>query len=312
MKCKHNLKICKCTSCLSKVLEDMMKNKKFKKPCHVNAFIMTPSSSSAPVIRTLTQAEITDPSACTTIPLTSTCDISLLQLGKCQSPEGKWCRFIDRGNGFITSLVVPKGCGGCYNFDLSASVGLSGTISFAVTQIGGPTFSSSANFPLPVTVDLKLCEQLSREICIGDEVFESGEDCFTSVTFPIIDAPCATETLPNNDFTTRAFDIADSILQSVLSLFENLAPLPNQFSNLNVSGIVCLKDCQRLVPCLTIRPFDIERIFNVALAAVLTNPNVLLTTPITVTDIKLSLSCLSLKLFRIDDCCDECDCKKQH
>ena len=133
MKCKNNPKICECNSCLFKVLSYMRKNMKFQKSCYVNAFIMTPSTSSAPVIRTLTQAELTNPDACTTVPLTSTCDISLLQLGKCKAPEDKWCRFVDRGNGFITSLVVPKGCGGCYNFDLSASVGLTATISFTVT-----------------------------------------------------------------------------------------------------------------------------------------------------------------------------------
>ena len=309
MKCKHNLKICKCNLCLSKVLSDMMKNKKFQKFCYVNAFVMTPSSSRAPVIRTLTQAEITDPSACTTIPLTSTCDISLLQLGKCKAPEDKWCRFVDRGNGFITSLVVPKGCGGCYNFDLSASVGLSATISFAVTNISGTVFSSSANFPLPVTVDLKLCEQLPREVCIGDELADREEDCFTSVTFPIIDAPCATETLPNNDFNTTSFVIGGDVDSPAVQLLETLASRENQFSSLAVSGTVCLKECQRLVPCLTIRPFDIEKSFNIGLSL---NVNFTLTTPITLTDIKLSLSCLSLKLVRIGDCSDECDCKKRH
>ena len=311
MNCKHNLKICDCNSCLFKILSYLAKNEKFQKPCYVNAFIMTPSSSPAPVIRTLTQAEITDPSSCTTIPLTSTCDISLLQLGKCKAPEDKWCRFVDRGNGFITSLVVPKGCGGCYNFDLSASVGLSATISFSITNLAGTVFSSSANFPLPVTVDLKLCEQLPREVCIGDEIADRAEDCFTAVTFPIIDSPCVTETLPDNDFTTTSFIIATfSFFPAFVSLFESLAPLPNQFSNLSVSGMVCLKDCQRLVPCLTIRPFDIEKSFNAGLAGLLTNPAFIL--PITATDIKLSLSCLSLKLVRINDCCDECDCKKQH
>ena len=310
MKCKHGLQIRKCDSCLDKVLTFLIE-KKCK--CYANAYINIPSSSSN-IIRSFTQEELFSIS-CLAIPLTSSCNGSNLQLGKCKSPQNSWCRYIDRSNSFITSIVVPKGCGGCYNFDLSASVALTATLNISLAVVGAATFPLSFPINVPATVELRLAEQLEREICVTDEVADLAENCFTSQTFPIIDIPYATETLDGTSIGSIATTIVSLIIQifffgANLSDIETLLSDPKNISNLSVSGTVCLKDCQRLVPTLTIKDVvNFDNIINLlpSLLPPLIGPPVLV--PFTLTNIQLSLSSLSLKLVKLDKCTEDCSCK---
>ena len=272
--------------------------------CYANAFIAVPNSIST-VVRTFTQEEITG-LECLTVPLTTICDGTLLQINQCKSPQDKWCRIIDQGNGFITSLQVPKGCGGCYNFDLSASVALTAIFTLTVA-LGSPPvffFSSSANLNVPVKASLKLSEQLPREICVADEVAEIPERCFTAVTLPLIDTAMASQILAQSSpfsIFIRLINLSTSDIGDVGRL-TRLGSEDPFFSNLAVSGTVCLRDCQRLVPTLTLQPFNFSFIRE------------LLDVPIDVlsmTDIKLHLADLSLKLKRIENCPEDCQCKRR-
>lgn len=319
MKCKHNEDLAKCGACLGKVLSHLVKGQKMGCKCYANAFVMIPSATATPVIRTLTQAELTE--GCLTIPLTSSCSTGLLQIGGCKSPENKWCRIVDQANGFITSLQVPKGCCGCYNFDLSASVGITATVNTVVVTPFSviPPTPLAFNVPLQVTADLKLCEQLPREVCVADEVADVPEHCFTSVTFPIIDTPCASETLNgtdlNNLFATlfslllAALSISQGTLTLLLANF-NFLSSGIQLTNLAVSGTVCLRNCQRLVPCLTLRAFDVVDSLTVTVTGEGTSSLDL--NSISLTNIQLHLSCLSLKLVKIGECAEDCACRAVH
>ena len=307
MKCKHELTISKCDHCLTKVLTHLLKTEKRRCKCYANAFIMTPSQSGATVIRTFTQEELAA-SDCLSIELTSVCNGSQLQLGNCQSPQDKWCKIIDRENKFVTSVQVPRECGGCYNFDLSASVGMSATINLGFPVPGAVPLLFSTDVALPITVDLKLCEQLPREVCVADEVADTPESCFTAVTFPIIDAPCATETLSGTDLGNLLTVLTGLVVSAVDITSPNFSTAlarKNEFSNLAVSGTVCLRGCQRLVPCITIRDSAINQLLDLSVS--LLSQGAL--TLFTFTNIRLQLSCLSLKLVRLDNCPEDCRCQ---
>lgn len=332
MKCKHGQPICACNDCMSKVLAHLVKQEKvlsscslelINKPCrkcYANAFIMTPGSSGPRLIRTFTEAEITAPDACIMIPLTSSCDGLALQLGKCKSPDFKWCKYIDRENDFVTSVQVPKGCQGCYNFDLSASVALTATFNLVLEIIGAIGFTVTSNISLPSTVELKLCEQLPRHVCVVDSIADTPERCFTAELFPIIDTPCATESIVNTNLiplltllplTIPGFFSGSDAALALLQGLSQLSGAP-EFINLAVSGTVCLKECQRLVPCLTIRDLniDLDAITTTILGFIsqIQGASGSFVSP-TLTNIQLSLSCLSLKLVKIGDCCEDCQCK---
>lgn len=323
MKCKHNLLISKCDPCLSKTLAHLIKTssssyssssssckeeKKCKK-CYANAYIITSNQSLPPVIRTFTQEELlTDCGV--EVQLTSSCSNSLLEVGKCKSPENKWCRIIDRENLFVTSIQVPKGCGGCYSYDLSASVALMSELDLSVIftiQQQTLVLSLSTQVPIPAIVDLRLSEQLPREVCVADEISETPESCFTAVTFPLLDTASATETLGGLDPNIL---LSLFILTGVVNLLTGVTGIVNlnnglfnqnfKFSNLNINGIVCLRDCQRLVPTVTIRKIDIFEIFQSSLPANAT---------FSFSNIKLYLSGLSLKLVRLNSCPETCQCK---
>ena len=332
MKCNHGLSITKCDPCLTRILKHLIRKdsssseiiyksgksscksgcKKTCK-CYANAFITTPGQSQAPILRTLTQEELA--SNCgITVELTANCGNSLLQLGKCKSPQNKWCKIVDRENKFVTSVQVPKGCGGCYNFDLSASVALTGLLTFNLLGVfGTPPVTTLFDFTnlvsIPATVDLRLAEQLPRQVCVADEISETPEACFTAVTFPIIDTPSATVTLAG-DLGGTLLDVIFTIIFSVglvdLGLTNALFRSAPAYSNLAVSGTVCLKDCQRLVPTLLIRSLTIQDIFDPLSALLPANISI---TSVNLSNIQLSLSTLSLKLVRVGDCAEDCDCK---
>ena len=201
---------------------------------------------------------------------------------------------------------------------MSASVALSGLLTFDATIIivGTPPVTTDLNFSnlisIPATIDLRLAEQLPREVCVADEVSDTPESCYTAVTFPIIDTPSATETLPG--------DLGVTLLSILLTVILTPGPLnlglanplfrsAPAYSNLAVSGTVCLKDCQRLVPSLLIRSFAVQDFFD----AFATLPAIVSIAGdgFLLSNIQLSISTLSLKLVRIGDCSDDCDCKSR-
>lgn len=274
--------------------------------CYANAFITLPNETST-VLRTFTQDEInSERRECITVPLTASCSTPLLQIGNCKSPNSAWCRIVDQGNGYITSLQIPKTCCGCYNFDLSASVALNGTFNFTLTDLSPLTiFPLSYIVNIPCKVSLKLSEQLPRIYCVTDEVSATPEQCFTSVTFPIIDTPMATETLPDSIITSLFSLLNAGIATDTLNESNTINSQPITFSNLSVAGTVCLKSCQRLVPTLTVEPINLNELLGLPLTL---NGNVI--TLQSLTNVKLHLASLSLKLTRIGNCKAECDqCK---
>lgn len=297
MKCKHNFPILGCDPCLSKISRYLLKQDT-NATCYVNAFINQPISSST-TIRTFNQNEIISSSGdCLTIPLTSVCSGSLLQIGDCKSPQNAWCKVIDQANGYITSVQVPECCDGCYTFDLSASVALTAVLNSINVVV---SLSTRSIINVPVKATLRLSEQMSRDVCVADEIADTPQTCFTSVTFPIIDTASATSTLSETNIGLNignilVFDIANNLL----ALNTLSSEVPN-FTNLSVSGTVCLKSCQRLVPTLTIQPLNLDTLLNT-----LTQNTVI--TSLTFTDIKLQLANLSMKLVRICGCKKECNC----
>lgn len=310
MRCKHEKLLSKCDICLSKTLAYLIKsiNPKCYAQCYANAFILLPNATST-IVRTFTQEEITDQNQCLTVPLTSACSGSYFQLSSCKSPKDKWCKVIDQANGYITSLQVPECCCGCYNFDLSASVALTSTFSFTLAIVNSVTVSLSYDINLPVKASLRLSEQLPREVCVADELADRPESCFTSVTFPIIDTPMASAALGGQNFLPSITDLQNIIGNIIFNpiLESNLSQTPN-FINLAVSGAVCLKGCQRLVPTLTISPFDPSGIIGILTQFFDLNIGGAFTIDVTFTNTKLHLSDLSLKLVKIGDCAETCDC----
>ena len=300
MYCKHEKSISDCNSCLSKILSRLLKSSKFK--CYANAFINLPNASST-VVRTFTQEEITgqNQDECLTVPLTSSCSGSYFQLSSCKSPKDNWCKVIDQANNYITSLQVPECCNGCYNFDLSASVALISTFILTDSQVGS-TLNLTYDVNLPIKATLKLSEQLPRDICVADEISESPTECFTAVTFPIIDTPMASAVLGGNFFPSFT-EISTIIGSSALQIFiQNLLNQEPYFVNLSVRGTVCLKGCQRLVPTLTLFPF----IDTIAFDILSESSGAQFVT--TFANTKLLLSDLSLKLVKIGDCTENCRC----
>ena len=304
MKCKHSKSIEQCGSCLKKVLSKCARGENCK--CYVNAVILQPNSSST-VIRNLTSDEITNSDACVTIPLTTSCNGALqLQLGACKSPVDSWCKIVDSGNGFITSLQVPKGCCGCYNFELSASVTVTGTFNFTLFNLQGVAFLFSIDVNLSIRADLKLSEQIKRETnCVTDNVSTQQDSCFTSDIFPIIGLPMATQTLSQFDISS----FAALIFSGGPVVFSTASSQLPAFSNLSTSGLVCLKDCQRLVPTITLHPLDLNRIINalIQLEIAFNQPVGSLFGPLTLSNVRLHLANLSLKLVRVGSCETECN-----
>ena len=307
MKCRHGKSISKCDPCLSKIIKYIIRKDKDSCDCYANAFISLPVSTEN-VVRTFKEDEIffdgtSNTQDCVTIPLTTVCSGSSLQVGNCKSPVDNWCKVIDQANGYITSLQVPKDCCGCYNFDLSASVALTGQMNVGVAIVGADVINASIFVNIPVRATLKLSEQLPREVCVADEVADTPETCFTSVTFPIIDTASATENISTksllNPLQVIPFIVSTELTATLLDQQEH-------FTNLSVSGTVCLKSCQRLVPTLTIskleNPSSFISIFNA-----LQNPLV----SMNFTNIKLLLSDLSLKLVKLGVCKDDCSCKQK-
>ena len=324
MNCKHDFLISECNPCLSKILKHLVKTtkttsasssescqKKTKcKKCYANSYVRVSNQSLAPVIRTFTSDEL-ETECGTIVNLTSSCSNGLLEIGKCKSPENKWCKIIDRENLFVTSLQVPKGCGGCYSYDISASVALVSTLDLLL-DIDLAVLSTSTQVPIPAIVDLRLSEQLPREVCVADEVSDTPTACFTEVTFPIIDTTTATTTLGGLDLNILTIlfltlSVAIFLFGSITGPFSFANALFNQnfkFSNLNITGTVCLKECQRLVPTLTIRKTQIA---GALLSITDITPNVTISS----SNIKLYLSGLSLKLVKLDSCKESCQCKNK-
>lgn len=282
MICKHRKNLAECNSCSTTILT-ALHNRKKSCPCYVNALINLPESS---VIKTFTSEELYSLNSCIAIPLTSTCDGTAFKLGQCQS--GGWCKVIDSGNGFITSLQVPKGCDGCYNFDLSASVALTGDVS-VLTPGSTPT---TTQMNLPTKFTLKLTEQLPRNECVADQS-EQTSSCFTSVLFPIIDTAMS---------STSNLSLLEAVSRFVLFFLGTIEDVLSRdviISNLAFSGTVCLRSCQRLVPSLSLEPIEFLSTIPIAGAT------------FTTTNIKLSLFNMSLKLVRIGKCENDCDCKQK-
>ena len=308
MKCKHKQHILKCDPCLSKISHHLLNQNKQYNSCYVNAFINHPNSTST-TIRTFTQEEVFSNSSngeCITIPLTSSCSGSLLQVGDCKSPENAWCKIIDQANEYITSIQVPDCCDGCYTFDLSASVALTATMTVNLPTDSGILLTTTSFINAPVKATIRLSEQLPRDICVADEVSETPEKCFTSVTFPIIDTASATSTLSETNIGLLLGIITSVLLAQIADSFSLLTTfsteVPN-FTNLSVSGTVCLTPCQRLVPTLTIQPINVSDLIS----ALLQSANLALIS-LNFTDIKLQLANLSLKLVRVCDCKKTCTC----
>ena len=280
MKCKHSKDIETCKTCKTKLVGQLISR---SCDCFANMFIRLANADTV-VIRTFGDELLTD--TCLSIPLTTTCDGTSFQLGNCSSPQGKWCKIVDRGNGFITSLQVPKGCSGCYNFDLSASVGLTAIIQLTSNFV---VFELS----LPATFTLKLSEQLPRDDCVADEIVDDPSSCFTSTIFPIIDTATVTASYSSIfGLVSELFAFPNFIATSVA--------LQKKIKTLSCSGIVCLKDCQRLVPSLSIAAFDIRQLSSIIQFIGTLGP----------VTYNLHLADLSLKLNRIGDCTNCTDCTK--
>ena len=324
MRCKHDFLISECNPCLSKILKHLVKTTSSSstalcetetkcKKCYANAFIITSNQSLAHVLRTFTSDEL-ETECGVTINLTSSCSNGLLEIGKCKSPENKWSRIIDRENSFVTSLQIPKGCGGCYSYDVSASVALVSTLDLSLLIVTSVTalISTSTQISIPAIVDLGLSEQLPRDVCVVDDVSDTPLACFTATTFPMIDTTTATETLGGLDL--NIITLVFLVFSIVVFLFGGaVGPLSFasgffeqnlKFSDLNITGTVCLNECQRLVPTLTIRKTQFAE-------ALLSITDLIPPLTFSFSNIKLYLSGLSIKLVRLDSCKESCQCKNK-
>ena len=294
MKCKHALKFSKCKKCFKTGIVNISNKDK----CYANGFIVIPSQSESVNVRTFTFDEFNS-LLCTNIPLTGSCDGSLFQLGKCKSPKNSWCKKVDRENGFVTYLQVPQCCGGCYYFDLSASVSITASITLTTINVSGEVDILTINTSIPITVDLKLGEQLEREECIIDSTVQTNEKCFSSSIFPLIDTPISSVTLNGNDILNL----------STLPISPNIYEFPAYFSNLSTSGMICLKDCHRILPILSIRKSELDKYLTI-LRRIYFFSQSETQVIFTVSNIQLRLANLSLSLIRLGDCEENCLCKK--
>ena len=294
MKCKHFKPILDCFPCYDKVLRQLIKSNKSKS--YANMFTNLQSSI---VVRTLTSDElfpipIAFLGTCIEVPLTSSCDDNLFKLGKCKSPSDAWCKVQDKENKFITSIQIPKCCDGCYSFDLSATVGLTGIVQVPDPSV--PTTLNSFTLNLSANITLKLSEQVQKGNCFVES--NLVDVCYTSLTLPILDTPKVTEL--NSTFLENLGIITLLGLVGLEGFSRNDTI---KFTNLAVSGIVCLRGCQRLVPSLTIQLFNFARLLR-TITPGLTIPDI--------SNVKVHLSNLSIKLVRIGECNDECEsCKKK-
>ena len=349
MKCRHHLQIKDCDICSKVVVvkakhhiknsdtEECPSHKTQKPYCckeaFVSAYIQTSVDTEPIVVRTFSPAELlpegvtfggvtgpgvgstgfgTGSGLCTPFAITGSCDIPLLNISECQKPKGKWCRVVDRQNGFFASLQVPKCCGGCYNFELSASLVLTATFNAGLLTailgvllgVLGPAPTLPTEFAVPFTYDLKLAEQERRTRCVIDSAVSQEAGCFTATLLPIIDSPSATTSYTNT--------IGVETLQPV---------------NAALAGIICLHGCERLIPAVSIRSvgittggtFALVSDVLTALGGVLAVLGDLIGALVPVADLatlllgaitgfRLRLANLSLKLVRLGDCPEDCDC----
>lgn len=347
MKCRHHLSIKDCDICSKVVIVKQKHHGKVTRtdecsPCKpekkycckeafVSAFIQSSVDTDPIVVRTFAPAELVPEGVtgvgvgglgsgsglglCTPFAITGTCDIPLLNVSDCQKPKNKWCRVVDRQNGFFASLQVPKCCGGCYNFELSASLVLTAVINQGVLTgllgvvlgalVGGADFPSE--FTVPFAFDLKLAEQERRTRCVVDSVASQETGCFTANLLPIIDAPSSTGS------NTNTVGVG------------TFTPVPAA-----VAGIICLHGCERLIPAVSIRSvgnstggtFSLVTDVISVLGTVLALLSGVLATLLglggitslllgSLTAFKLRLANLSLKLMRLGDCPEDCDCHKR-
>ena len=329
MKCKHNISILKCEACVLGVLIDCEKTTQKckeltkKKNCFVSAFIEPGTCTSATgatgatgtvgfgydilatkLISTFTLEQLTAGSPtnilCKPLPITGT----FLQLGACRSSG--WGLAVERDPivGPYAFVQTPKCCSGCYSFELSASVTLTGTVgtlTISLDPLGLPVINviDGIETSLALTFDLSLCEVKQDVQCTGKTISVSRR----SLTH-IPDAPCASTTFsPPSTFGL-------SLLTLEIPLISNIPiPLPILIPalvtgihpiNLSTSGIICLKDHTKLVPCITIRGVQATQLISLLGISVS-----LISGPF-----NLRVTCLSLKLKKIkheqcvDICCD--------
>ena len=350
MKCRHHLQIKDCDICSKVVVVkakhhkkssseecgQQVKNKNYCcKEAFVSAYIQTSVETEPIIVRSFAPAELLPEGTtfggtggtptgfgagsglCTPFAITGTCDIPLLNLSECQKPKNKWCRVVDRQNGFFASLQVPKCCGGCYNFELSASLVLTATFNpglltsllSAVLGLLGTDATLPSEFTVPFTYDLKLAEQECRTRCVVDSVASQETGCFTANLLPILDAPSASASNTNT--------VGVGQFQPV---------------NAAVAGILCLHGCERLIPAVSLRSVGITSGGNFQLVSdVLSLVGGLLTLLLTIlggllpgvgadiqtvllgaiTGFRLRLANLSLKLMRLGDCPADCDCHRR-
>lgn len=321
MKCKHGTSILKCESCVLGVLVRCEEATK-KRSCFVNAFVSPgtcvagtgatgsldgsafgydPAATHLIGTFTLDQLTAGSPTSilCKPLPITGTS----LELGACRSPFG-WGLAVERDPivGPYAYVQTPKCCSGCYSFTLSASVALTGVVgalSISLDILGLPviTVTGGTETSLAVTLDLSLCE-------VKQDTQYSGRTltvCKKSLTH-ICDAPCASTTFsPPTTFGLTLLTIEIPLI-SIISIPLPL-PIPTFVGgihpiNLSTSGIICLRDCAKLVPCITIRGVQATQLISLLGISVS-----LISGPF-----NLRLTCLSLTLKKIkhDPVCNPC------
>lgn len=310
MKCKHGTSVLKCESCVLGVLIKCEESIK-KKSCFVNAFmcpgVCTVSGCTGSIsgsisgcigpipfgynaeathlISTFTSSQLSPGTSnsilCRPLPITGT----YLQLGACKSPMG-WGLGVERDQvgGPYAYLQTPKCCSGCYSFNLSASVtltGLVGGLSISLDILGLPVISVTPGIEtsIPITFDLGLC-QVAQETQYTNRTMSLSRRTLSCIQ----DAPCASTTFspPTSlGLNLLTIDLPDIVIPPIeipslppivippIMLPSISIPLPiPSFTpgihpiNLSTNGIICLKDCSRLVPCITIRGVQIAQLIS--------------------------------------------------
>ena len=394
MKCKHGTSVLKCESCVLGVLIKCEESIK-KKSCFANAFITpgtctvsgstgttgatgtigTPpfgySASATHLIGTFTSDQLTAGTTtsilCRPLPITGT----VLQLGACKSPLG-WGLSVERDSavGPYAYVQTPKCCSGCYSFNLSASVTLTGNVgalTIALSLLGLPVISVTPGLEtsLPFTFDLSLCEVRQETQCTNRTVSLSRR-----TICHIQDAPCASTTFsPPTTFglTLLTIDLGDIVIPPIdlppielppivlppivippieidvplvgpvvivvppidippivippidippivippisLPSIPLILPIPTFTPgihpiNLSTNGIICLKECSKLVPCITIRGVQATQLISLLGIEVS-----LIGGPF---NLRVTCLSLSLKKLKYDPCQNECDCDYQN
>lgn len=334
MKCEHGMSILKCKVCIvgglikcQEVVDKISKDKLKEKSCFVTAFIepgpcnssftgatggivstsafgYNPSSTNLIGTFTLDQLTSGSPTSilCNPLPISG----NGLQLGTCRSPG--WGLAVERDTivGTYAYIQSPKCCSGCYLFDLSASVtltGIVGSLSISLDVLGLPiiTVTDGIETSLAFTFDLSLCEVKQNVQCTSRNITIQKR-----TLTKLLDAPCASTTFS----PPSTFDLTLLTLQiPLISLIPIPIPLPIPSLvggihpiNLSTSGIVCLNDCTKLVPCITIR--GVQSTQQISILGISVS---LISGPF-----NLRVTCLSLNLKKIEgnnNCgnCDDCE-----